>query len=229
MSRKKTAKYLIPLVVIGVIALLGILMGLFSWRNMAHNQDFHTQDCQQDASKIAEAIAVVEQYNLMKQEAAEIPGIWVKKADWEKVVSRRVMDHYNRWRREMREPCKLKELTANILQTTEMPHLQEMAEAAGYFLNGPYTWWDEYAGFEIINAQETSSGVDVSVREYIISRHVEGDGGLGWRDQVYTVVWERGPTGKKGAFIDRQKVNVSSGSIKRWPDKMPASDDIRRI
>lgn len=65
-------------------------MGLFSWRNMAHNQDFHTQDCQQDANKIAEAIAVVEQYNLMKQEAAEIPGIWAKKADWEKVVSRRV-------------------------------------------------------------------------------------------------------------------------------------------
>ncbi|MEW6274896.1 MAG: hypothetical protein AB1556_07260 [Bacillota bacterium] len=133
MSGKKMTIYLIPLVAIPAIVLLGILIGLFSWRNMAHTQDSHTQDSRQSATKIAEAIAVVEQYNLMKQEAAEIPGIWVKKADWEKVVSRRVMDHYNGWRREMREPREVKELTANILQTTEMPHLQEMAEAAGYF------------------------------------------------------------------------------------------------
>lgn len=52
---------------------------------------------------------------------------------------------------------------------------------------------------------------------------------MGWRDQVYTVVWEQGPTGKEGAFIDRQKVNVRRGGIKRWPDKMPASDDIRQM
>ncbi|MBE3587438.1 MAG: hypothetical protein IMW93_02575 [Thermoanaerobacteraceae bacterium] len=222
MAVKKMTRYL----VLTVVVVPAILMGLFFRSNIDHT---HTQDSLQSESKITEAIAVVEQYNLMKQEAAEIPGILVKKADWEKVVSRRVMNHYNHWRRGIGETYKLKELTANILQTTEIPHLQEMAETAGYFLNGAYTWRNEYAGFEIINAQETGLGVDVCVREYIITRHVEGDGGLGWGDQVYTIVWERGPTGKKGAFIDRQKVNVRKGVVKRWSDKMPDKDEIRRM
>ncbi|MEW6274899.1 MAG: hypothetical protein AB1556_07285 [Bacillota bacterium] len=161
MSGKKMTIYLIPLVAIPAIVLLGILMGLFSWRNMAHIQDSHTQDSRQSATKVAQAIAVVEQHNRMKQDDV---------------------------------------------------------------LGGGRTWWSEYAGFDIINAQETGSGVDVTVREYIINRHVEGDGGLGWQDRVYTVIRIFGKS-----FIVKQKVDVRRGNIKRWPDKMPNTDDIRRM
>lgn len=188
-----------------------------------------------DLSKTEEAIRVVKEYSLKKWMATRYKEryVQVKKAPgerlyhtynigWEEVVTKRVMDCYKRWQAYMKEkvddPVKL---TRQFLRDTEIPFLQEMAEAATYFLNGGYTWHDYYAGFEVLGVDRAGPSVEVTVREIVVHQSIEGRGALCWADQVYTVVWEVGPNGKYGAFIDKQKANVSTVCIKQWLGEIP--------
>lgn len=82
---------------------------------------------------------MVERYNVMKEKAAQ--DKWEEVA-WKEVVSKRVLQHYTYWQDQVKKEDNPQEFTRNLLRETKMPHLQEMAETALYFLPGGYTWRD---------------------------------------------------------------------------------------